>query len=122
MSSEKEQLLSPDQSHNVSVKFCVYTAEGSCYTCCSCCPCGDCCAPSREDATQIVVPDTTTVDEFLRIVTRMNNPKTEYTAAFIDQYQLRGSDLVAPTVRSFEKFASPVLIVPKGRNNCCLLV
>lgn len=115
---QTQPLLSNQQVNStagtVSVRFCVHKPAG-------CCPSICCC--NREEfinATQVVVPDTTTVGEFLRIVNEINQPKNEYTFASINGFQLHNNDLIAPTIRSFEKFAAPIVIVPKEA--CCLLI
>lgn len=108
-----------DLSHTVSVRFCVHRDPCCCYICCPTCKC---CQEQFENATQIVVPETTTVEEFLRTINRMFSPKTEYAVAYIHGYQLKNSDLIAPTIRSFEKFEAPIVIVPKDTCCSCLLV
>ncbi|KAK8836249.1 hypothetical protein M9Y10_039881 [Tritrichomonas musculus] len=98
----------------VSVRFCVYQEAG-------CCPSlFSCCRAKTEDAIQAVVPDTTTVGQFLQIVNETNRPKNEYTIATIAGFRLRNEDLIAPTIKSFERFESPIVIVPK--DSCCLLI
>lgn len=104
----------------VSVRFAVAVGECCCYNFVRCLPCCSCCGVHYKDEKQLVVPDTTTVGEFLNIVNRLNNAKEPYIAAFIGDYQLRESDLVAPTIRSYEKFESPMIVVPSSQ--CCLLI
>ena len=113
LQSEREQRV-------VSVRFAVSYGECCCYSMVSSIPCCSCCGMHYKDEKQVVVPDTTTVGEFLRIVNRLNNAKEPYVCAFIDGYQLRESDLVAPTIRSYEKFESPMIVVPAPK--CCLLI
>ena len=94
-SDKSQPLLEGNQlSHMVSVRFCVHRDPCCCYICCPTCKC---CQEQFENATQIVVPETTTVEEFLHTINRMFSPKTEYAAAFINGYQLKNSDLIAPT-------------------------
>ena len=92
----------------VSVRFCVHKDAGCCPWIFKC----DCCQEKIENAVQIVVPDTTTVGEFLHIVSQMGNAKEEYGMAFINDFQLNNNDLIAPTIRSFEKFTSPIVVFP----------
>lgn len=99
----------------VSVRFC-YHQNAGCFH--SILPC--CCNGKDLNANQIVVPDTTTVGEFLQRVSEINNAKEPYTMAFINGYQLTNDDLIAPTVRSYEYFESPILVTPKDA--CCLLI
>ncbi|KAK8836647.1 hypothetical protein M9Y10_037583 [Tritrichomonas musculus] len=105
----------PNSTDNlISVRFCVYKDE------LCCCPIFSCCKASTEDAVQIVVPETTTVGQFLQIVNETNNPKKEYSIALIAGFRLRNEDLLAPTIRSFERFEAPIVVVPK--DSCCLLI
>lgn len=118
MQQQTQPLLSQQDdptAGKVSVRFCVHQEEGCCPNCCWCC-----CRERYYNAVQIVVPDTTTVGEFLHIVSELNGAKTEYSMAFINNFQLTNSDLIAPTIRSFENFASPIVVVPK--EGCCLLI
>lgn len=99
----------------VSVRFCVRQGAGRC-------PIFPCCKAKIFDSTQIVVPETTTVEQFLRIVSQINGAVEPYSIALIDGYQLSLEDLIAPTIRSFENFESPIVVVPKEPPCCCLLV
>lgn len=116
---EQQPLLAQQQvdptADKVSVRFCVHQNP-----CClnKCIPC--CCKGKYLDEIQIVVPETTTVGEFLQIASDVNKPKDPYTSAFINGYQLTHDDLIAPTIRSFENFASPIVVSPK--EPCCLLI
>ena len=116
---EQQPLLSQRKvdptADKVSVRFCVHQKPGCLNSCCSCC-----CKGKIEDEVQIVVPETTTVQEFLQITAEVNKPKEPYTGAFINGYQLNPDDLIAPTIRSFENFESPIVVAPK--EPCCLLI
>lgn len=104
--------------HLISVRFCVFKEAD-----CNCpCACSSCCRDYITDATQIVVPNTTTVGEFIHILNETNSPSKEYKAAFIKNFRLRNEDLLAPTIRSFEKFEAPIIIVPQESGCCCLLI
>ncbi|KAK8836645.1 hypothetical protein M9Y10_037581 [Tritrichomonas musculus] len=98
----------------VSVRFCILQGAG-------CCPFFPCCKAKKLDATQIVVPETTTVEQFLRMVSQINGASEPYSIALIDDYQLSNEDYIAPTIRSFENFESPIVVVPK-EPPCCLLI
>lgn len=105
----------------ISVRFWVH--KDSCWPmdCCKdrCCTCCYSCREVIENATQIVVPNTTTVGEFLHIVSQQSNK--EFTAAFIEGCRLKNEDLIAPTINSFIKFRVPIVVVPKDQC-CCLLI
>ena len=121
MAEENQRLLPPTQTPGkISVKFCVYRKSAPCYPCCQYVPCCSCCGPVIQNAIQIVVPDNITVEEFLRTVSRVTNPSKEYTTAYIGFNQLINSDLLAPSIRSFEHFEVPLVVVPK--ESCCLLI
>lgn len=99
----------------ISVRFCVSQEAGCLNSCCS-----FCCKAKILNAVQLVVPDTTTVGEFLHMLNEMFKPKEEYDIALINGFQLSRDDLLAPTIRSFENFDSPIVVYPKKA--CCLLI
>lgn len=123
---EQQPLLAqpPQSPHStddlIAVRFCVFK-EAACDCPCRLC---SCCKNYVYRATQIVVPNTTTVGEFIQILNGMHHPEKEYTACSIAGFRLRNDDLLAPTIKSFEKFESPLVVVPEGSSCCssCLLI
>ncbi|KAK8836250.1 hypothetical protein M9Y10_039882 [Tritrichomonas musculus] len=118
-------LYPPNQNVNVpdgyvSVRFTCSTSE----TTTSCC--------SSEETKyyhqhQIILPENTTVDQFLMIAARKVNSSEPFSGCRVRGiYKLRPNDPIGPTVKSYQYFESPVFsldgsYVP-AKQSCCLLV
>ncbi|KAK8896234.1 hypothetical protein M9Y10_014129 [Tritrichomonas musculus] len=122
-SDQMEPLISPpNQNANVpdgmvSVRFACFTNEKSC---CSCC---------MNDITylhrhQIVLPEDTTVEQFLSYASRMVGTDKEYSICKVNGiFKLRSSDPIGPTLKSYEYIESPILgLAIPAEKSCCLLI
>lgn len=115
-------LIPPNQNVNVpdgmvSVRFACITNEKSCCSCCS----ND---VSYLHQHQIVLPENTTVDQFLSMASSMVGADQKYTICKVNGiFSLRLSDPIGPTIKSYEYIESPILgLGVPAEKSCCLLI
>lgn len=116
-------LLSPNQNVNVpdgmvSIRFACFTEEKAC--------CAGCCNSKDKlylHMHQIVLPEDTTVDQFLTIASRKVGAEQKYTICRVNgDFRLRMNDPIGPTIKSYEYIESPILGLGAPAEKCCCLL
>lgn len=107
----------------VSIRFLCLTEEKKCCGCCNCCCCKDSVYLHQH---QIVLPEDTTVDQFLDVATRKVGSETRYTTCTVNGlFHLRRNDPIGPTIKSYKYLESPLLSLSYSTpvdKSCCLLI
>lgn len=101
----------------VSIRFSCFTSESAC------CPCKDDKVILHQH--QIVLPEMTTVSSFISIASSKVMASEKFDRCTLNGFELRDSDPIGPTIKSFECFESPVVILRKDEiveKPCCLLI
>lgn len=91
----------------VSIRFHCLTTDKKCCSCCNCC----CCKSNIYlHQHQIVLPEDTTVDQFLHIAARKVGAAKSYSRCTVNGlFRLRNSDPIGPTIKSYRYLESPLL-------------
>ena len=133
VSDQGEPLLNPTSKNvsvpdgMVSIRFYCHTEEKKCCGCCNCCCCKDKVYAHQH---QIVVPEDTTVAQFMSIASRKVGSPNTYNICHIivrdeGAFLLRDDDPVGPIIKSYRYFDSPLLTlsyVGITEKSCCLLI
>lgn len=109
----------------VAIAFTRYYEQSSCAACCeSCCPCcSSCCDQDKLGAMTVVVPENTTVKQFIKIAKKaLGDEDQDNSIVYLDCQKLRPDDLIAPTVLAYKYFRFPVLQISGPPQNACNLI
>lgn len=122
--SAKEVRTSDDDPPAVHVTVVARRAQTCCQKCCyeSCLCCRCCCNPDIFLPRHIVVPADVTVEKFLEIATEAIGTPTPFDVALIDGFILKHSDKLAPSLKAFEHFQQPIVVVLTPPSGCCNLI
>ena len=128
---QQEPLLNPASQNvpegMVSVRFFCHTEEKKCCGCCDCCCCKDKVYLHQH---QIVLPEDTTVGQFMKIASRKVGADKTYNICGVvtsdeGSFILRDEDPVGPIIKSYRYFSTPPLGLSRveiTEKHCCLLI